>query len=204
MAKQKIRIGCLCLTLISSTIIVTDFHSRILLANELTPLEGARLIPKEALGSLYISTSSQDWQKIQQSAPPEAQSLFKHELNAFSQTAALQKIDYQQDIRPWLGNIVLVFLPKDNFPERSRENYVAIIGVKNKLGLLKLASHLRNQNDLQIESSNYQNVPIVKVTDSNRNIMWLAVFKGQLLMSSSSKGLELAIDVYQAEAYLGK
>lgn len=199
MSEKKIKISYLCLIVISSAIVLTDFHFRFLVGKELTPREGAQLIPQEALVTLYISTNSQDWQQIKKLAPPEAQSLLKHELNTFiSQMAVLKEFNYQQDIRPWIGNVMLAFLPKNNFEfEGDRENYLLIVGIKNKIKLLNFANKLENQNNQQIESNNYKNIPILKITDSESSILFLAILKNQLLVSSHTEILESALDTWQ-------
>lgn len=198
---MKTKIGYFCLTLLSSAIILVDFHSRILSAKELTPLESAQLIPQEALISVFIS-ASQDLHKINQAMPSEVQDLIKSELNTFvSQTAALEAIDYQQDIRPWLGNVVFVLLENNVEPERYRGKYLLILGIKNKLNLLKFADTLEKLDNVLIESNNYQNTPIVKVTDNNSNTLRLAILKNQILLSPDLDVLETAISTQQLRGH---
>lgn len=199
MSQKKIKISYLCLIVISSAIVLADFHFRFLVGKELTPTEGFQLIPQEALVTLYIATSSQDWQQIKKLAPPEARSLLKQELNTFiSQTAALKEFNYEQDIRPWIGNVMLAFLPKNNFEsDRDRENYLLIVGIKNKIELLNFANKLENQKNQQLESNNYKNIPIVKITDRDSQVVFLAILKNQLLVAPHPQILESAIDNWQ-------
>ena len=208
MSEKKIKISYLCLILISSVIVLIDFHFRFLVGKELTPTEGFQLIPQEALVTLYFSTSSQDWQQIKKLAPTEARSLLKHDLNTFisdrltppfeggactpRQTPALKEFNYEQDICPWIGNVMLAFLPKNNFEsERDRENYLLIVGIKNKIELLNF------QNNQQLESNNYKNIPIVKITDRDSKVVFLAILKNQLLVAPHPQILESAIDTWQ-------
>ena len=174
MIEKKIKISCLCLIAISSAIVLFDFYFRFLVGQELTPNKGFQLLPQEALVTLYISTNSQNWQQIKKLAPPEVRSLLKQELNTFiSRTAVLKEIDYQQDVRPWIGNVMLVFLPRNNLKiESDRENYLLIVGIKNKIELLNFANKLENDTERQLESNNYQNIPIVKVIDRDNNFLF--------------------------------
>ena len=199
MIEKKIKIICLCLILISSAIVLSDFYFRFLVGKELTPNKGFQLIPQEALVTLYISTNSQNWQQIKKLAPPETRSLLKQELNSFiSRTAVLKEIDYQQDIRPWIGNAMLSFLPKNNLEAKSdRENYLLIVGIKNKIKLLNFANKLENDTERQLESNNYKNIPIVKISDRDNNFLFLAILKNQLLVSPHIQILKSAIDTWQ-------
>ncbi|VEP13964.1 hypothetical protein H1P_230028 [Hyella patelloides LEGE 07179] len=199
MSEKKIKISYLCLILISSAIVITDFHFRFLVGKELTPREGFQFIPQEALVTLYISTTSQDWQQIKKLVPSEARNFLKYELNTFmSRMAVLKEINYQQDIRPWIGNVMLAFLPKNNFESESdRENYLLIVGIKNKIKLLNFANKLERQYNQQLESNNYKNIPIVKITDDEHNVLFLAILKNQLLVSPQTQILESAIDTWQ-------
>ncbi|MDJ0632948.1 MAG: DUF3352 domain-containing protein [Xenococcaceae cyanobacterium MO_188.B29] len=201
MIGKKNKISYFCLALISSAIVLIDFHFRFLVGKKLTPTEGFQLIPQEALVTLYISTNSQNWQQIKTLAPPEARSLLKQELNTFiSRTAVLKELNYQQDIHPWIGNIMLAFLPKNNFEfEEERENYLLIVGIKNKLELLNFANKLENDTERQLESNNYKNIPIVKITDPNNHSLFLAILKNKLLLSPEPQILESAIDTWQGK-----
>lgn len=199
MSEKKIKISYLCLIVISSAIVLIDFHFRFLVGKELTPADGFQLLPQEALVTLYISTKSQDWQQIQKLVPPETRSLLNQEFNKFiSQTAILKEINYQQDIRPWIGNAMLSFLAKNNVEtEGDRENYLLIVGIKNKLELLNFANKLENDTERQLESNNYKNIPIVKITDRDSKVVFLAILKNQLLIAPYTQILESAIDTWQ-------
>lgn len=198
----KIKKRYLFLTLVSSVIVLTDFYSRFLTTKALTPTEGARLIPQEALASLYIPTNSQDWEQIEKSIPPEGQSLLENEISAFSDRTTLKEISYQQDIQPWIGNIMLAFLPKCQFEsDRDRKKYLSIVGIKNKVGLLKFANKLKNSNNVQIASNNYLNIPIVEITHRNGNILYLAILKNQLLLSPSFQSLKSAINTQTTKIF---
>ena len=50
-----------------------------------------------------------------------------------------------------------------------------------------------------LESDNYQNIPIVKISDRHGCTLFLAILKNKLLVSPKHQILELAIDTWQSK-----
>ena len=74
------------------------------------PLASAKVVLDEALMATFISTDSQAWSQLQQFGTPEAQRLVEKGLQDFNQQILTQSnIDYQKDLKPWVGSVTSSF-----------------------------------------------------------------------------------------------
>ena len=75
MLKKAKAIGYSFILIISAAIILTDLYFRVLAGKELTPVEGAKLVPQEALVAISILTDSQAWSQFKKAGTLEAQNI---------------------------------------------------------------------------------------------------------------------------------
>lgn len=203
MLKRIKKIGYTSLTLVSVAIVLCDLYVRVLGGKELTLIEAAKATPQEAIMSVYISTDSQTWTRLEKLGILENR-LIEQKINGWiTKLADLEDVSYQEDIQPWIGNIMLAFLPTESALSTARnENLLLIVGVKNKLKAFNFASTIERQRDRQMQAINYKDVPIVETTNSDRQTLFLAIINHQLLVSSGLRTLELAIDTLQGDPSL--
>lgn len=80
----------------------------------LSPLAAAKLVPDEAVVISYISTDPKSWAKLQEFGTPELQKYVQKSLDDFNKDLAKDsQIDYDKDIKPWLGNVTIAVLPSN-------------------------------------------------------------------------------------------
>ena len=178
MLKKAKALGYSFAILISAVIILADLYVRVLAGKELTPLEGAKLVPQEALMAIYISTDSQAWTQLKKVGTSEAQNIVQQKINSWiSKVAVLEGIDYKKSVQPWIGNVMLASLPADSTITNDSESWLMVVGIKNKFKAFELANVIEKQNTKKVQASQYNGVPIVIVTNQNNQTSVVAVFK---------------------------
>jgi Protein of unknown function (DUF3352) len=78
---------------------------------------GANVIPQDALMVVSVSTEANKWQQLRAFGTPRSQAAFDQTLaQMLDRFVTAQKLDYQKDIQPWVGQeVTLAFLaPKIN------------------------------------------------------------------------------------------
>lgn len=198
--------GCGCLTITSALILSIlgggYLLSRAFLGQELTPSSGAKIIPDEALMTSYISTDSQNWSKLAKFGTPEAKQIITENWQNFTQdlTKNNQNIDYQKDIQPWLGGMMLTFLP--SYQANADNNLVGIVGIKNKFKAWEFMQKLKKQPNSKITESKYKNTIVYNITDNQGNIFWATFFENYLVISNNQQNVEAVIDTFKGETSL--
>ena len=189
------------LILLSTTIVLTDLYVRVLAGEKLSLTEGAKVIPQDALMAIYISTDSRIWGQLPEFGTP-TRMLMDQMANWKTELGALEGIDFQQDIQPWIGNAVLALFPSDNSALASKENLLLVVGIKNKIKAFNFARKLENQRDKQIQISSYRDIPIVRITKGDDPALILAVLNKQVFVSFNQKTVEQAIDTFKGNPSL--
>ena len=179
-------------------------YYRHFLGEELTPLRAAKIIPQEAVMASFISTDAQDWAKLSALGTPEAQKIFSQNWQKIEQeiTPGSQDINYQQDIQPWLGGIMLAILPSS----QGRVDYdlLTIVGIKDKFKAGNFLRKLKKQPDIQVKESKYKDLTIYEYTNNQTPSVWATIFKNYLVVSSDKIAVEQVIDTFKGEASLAE
>jgi hypothetical protein len=161
---------------------------------ELTPLQATELIPKDVWIAGYISTDSSDWSKLDKFGTPKAREIITKGIDSFKkQVLEPEKINFEQDLQPWVGNIVFAFLP-DEKTGKTGENVLLIVGIKNKLKALDFANKLKSQSKTESKESDYKGVTLVETKGNNGGTTNYAVVGDSIVLTSDRKNLEKAID----------
>ena len=201
MLKKAKAIGYSFAIIISAAIVLTDLYFRVLAGKELTPIEGAKLVPQEALMAIYISTDSQAWTQFKKVGTPEVQKVVQQKINSWiEQIAVLEGVDYQKRVQPWIGNLMLAYLPPDQTVPKNQENWLMVVGIKNKFKAFEFANVIEKQNTKKIQASQYKNIPIVSVTNKNNLTSVVAVLNQYVLVSSQQSTIEKAINIIPSES----
>ncbi len=201
--------GCGCLTFLGAAVLVVAggayFYFRVFSAKELTPLEGAKVVPQEALIAAFISTDSKSWSKLEKFGTPETQQLLGESIeNWQAEISGDTEINYQTDLKPWLGNIMLAFFPSDkSVPAKEKYDMLMVAGIKNKLKALHFADRLKNQltnqEGQQIQQRQYRGITIAEAKTEKSGVLSVAILGNQLVLASERKTIELAIDTFKGE-----
>lgn len=199
--------GCGCLTILGALVLLgagsAYVYFRFLLGTELSPLEGARVVPQEALVTAFIDTDSQSWSKFKQLGTPEAQKLLGDRVSQMPQEMLAQhNIDYDKDVQPWLGNVMLATFPspkESSFVKSESESSVLIVaGIKDKLKALNFANKLKDREGQTVEEIEYKGIKIISSKNGADEIS-SAVLDNRLVLSPERKTLEKAIDTFKGE-----
>lgn len=180
---------------------------RFLLGRELTPLSGAEVVPEQAWMTVYLSTDSQDWSQLEQFGTPRMQQLVSENLDRFrEQTTIEDDFAYEEDIQPWLGGVMLAYLPSDNgATAASAEDLMAVVGVKNKFELWRFNRKLKQEEDTQINQTQYRGVTVFELVDESQDSIYSAVLGNRLVLASQEETLQSAIDAAKGEtSYLNQ
>ncbi|MDJ0717933.1 MAG: DUF3352 domain-containing protein [Prochloraceae cyanobacterium] len=166
----------------------------------LTPVEAARLVPQNALLAGYVSTDSETWYKLESFGTPEAKKLIdeiKAKLEQNSQEKAItQNINYEEDIQPWLGNMMLAALPS----QTKEAKFLLVVGIKDKVAAAKFMDKFKQELQDSIEISQYKGIPIIKVESKSEGTFNIAILDDKMVVSPENKTVEKAIDTYKGGA----
>lgn len=197
--------GCLgCLTLLALVAGVGAYayfnYFKFFTEKELVIQEAAKTVPEKAVMVSFIKTDDQSWSKLAKFQTPSTENLIK-ELQLGSSTQ--NQINYQQDIQPWLGNILLAFLPTGN-PKESDLNLLMIVGIKDKNKALEFIQKIKSQSPQNVKDSQYEGISLSEITVDNKQTLTYAFVDSQLLISSERATIEAAINTKNGQPSLGQ
>ena len=161
------------------------------------PLASAKLVPEEAYMVAFISTDQQNWAKLEQFGTPEARQIVNKSIQSFQQKMLAEtQLDYDKDVKPWVGNVMIAVLPGTS--GKSQPNMLMVVGIKDKANALGLAGKLNSQSKVKATESDYKGVKITGFA-SEKSSTYTAVVKDFLVMSPEKQSLEKAIDTAQGK-----
>ncbi len=188
------------------------------IGRKLTPLDSAKIVPDDALLAAYIDTDSQNWERLQQFGTPEAQAAIAKGFETLQQEILPQEeLNYQQDLKPWVGDVMLALLPassdsgsKPDSESSSAEtpaseagtnsevNTLLVVGIQNPLKAWMFQRNFKLQADIKIAEAEYKGVKIF-ITNVGENPATYSMIIGKhLVLAARQSSLEKAIDSYQA------
>jgi hypothetical protein len=170
-------------------------------SGESNPGDLAAVIPADAYMAAYISNEPEAWAKLKKFGTPAAQSIITQQLTQTQQKfLAETKLDFSQDIQPWLGNTMLAILP-DTDGKSTKPHILIAIGIKDKLKALDFANKLKAQSKEPSKEVDYKGI---KITDSGKGSgeTFSAIVNDRLVVAPEQHSLELAIDTAQGQPSL--
>jgi hypothetical protein len=182
------------------------FYYRVILGKALTPIDAAKLVPQEALMATYISTDPQNWLQLKQFGTPEAQAIINEAWQNFTPELPVEmNITYQEDINPWLGNVMFAILPTNVSGEPENldqdDNILLVIGIKDKIKALKFAGKVK-ENLQQFQEITHQGVSISQGTTKDNQSLNFAVLDSFLVLSYQPETIKSAIDTFKGKSSL--
>lgn len=196
------------------------------IGRQLTPVDSAKIVPKDTMLAAYIDTDSQNWQRLQQFGPPEFQTAIAKSFETWEKGIFSQKeLNYQTDLKPWVGDVMLALLPplsdKNSKPNKesanvaapesetptnpqgnSEENVLLVVGIQNPLKAWLFQRDFKSRTALKIEEFEYKGVKISQSIIGENPPNYSAVLGKHLLLAEEQKVIEKAIDSYQNSASL--
>ncbi|WP_084639535.1 DUF3352 domain-containing protein [Geitlerinema sp. PCC 9228] len=194
---------------------------------KLSPFRSAQLVPDEALVTSYIYTDTKAWSQLQNFGTPELKNLVEeNQQKAQQEIWEGSDITFQEDIQPWVGGIMLAYMPSGDTsttnPEDSQSNSprdsangnaeptqaetapapgsaLFVVGIKNKTKALDFFSKMQDREGTQVQETDYQGVTIFELTQPEET-NYFARLGNHLLLSPKRQNVERAIDTSKGEA----
>lgn len=167
------------------------------------PQDSAKVIPDEAMMAAFISPNPQALSELQQFGTPGAQKLVGQGLKAFQeQSLAGTQIDFERDLKPWLGGVMVALLPPDAGATTEAPKLLVVVSVKNKISAWNFANKLKSQEGATTQETEYKGVKISEIAEPTGKRYSVALLNDQLVMAPLRKPVELAIDTFKGEPSL--
>jgi hypothetical protein len=199
------KIGCSCLQVLGLIAILAIGGGYIykkgwyqfFIGQKLTPLTGAKVIPDDAIMTGFISTDTQNWQQLEKLGIKQIPQIIEQATTEIQQELTASNIDYQQDIKPWLGNAMIALLP-ENQKLQDGHNLI-VLGIKNPLNAYKFWQKVRADGGTKIESVNYKGIKINTTNNRENQPIHLALLGNKIVISEHIVAVQQAIDTYKGE-----
>ncbi|ACK69090.1 conserved hypothetical protein [Gloeothece citriformis PCC 7424] len=167
-----------------------------LLGKKLTPLEVAKAIPEEAFLTSYITTDAQVWSQLSKFGTPEAQKVFSQKIDQLKDELSSDNINYVEDIQPWLGGVMLAFLPSQTGQDSPM---LIVAGIQNKLKAKAFQDKLKNQSQTSTTKTDYKGITITTIAHQNDSPVSVAYIGNYLILSDNIQTVKEAIDTLKGE-----
>lgn len=166
------------------------------------PQAFAKVIPDDAYMATFVSSNPQTWAKLQQFGTPEAQKVVGQGLTQFQQKLGTDaKIDYDKDLKPWVGDVMIALLPSQTQAPSEKPNMLIVVGIKDKASALNFANKMKNESKVKSTESDYKGVKIADYP-GEKGSTYTAVLKDYLVLAGEQKTIEQAIDTVQGKPSL--
>ncbi|NEQ35930.1 MAG: DUF3352 domain-containing protein [Okeania sp. SIO3I5] len=183
--------------------ITTYLYFRSVTAKVSSPLKTAQVVPESAIMATFFHPNQKAITKLQQFGTPEAKELISRSYAEFQQeNLAETNIDWEKDIKPWVGGIMLAFVPAEEGQGTDPVNILMVVGIKNKFQALRFATKLQGEDESQVIKREYQGVTIREVTDETGKTFNLAILGDYLAIAPMAGAVEAAIDTFRGESSL--
>lgn len=167
------------------------------------PQDSAKVVPDEAMMAAFISPNPQALSHLQRFGTPGAQKLVGQGLNAFQeQSLAGTQIDFDRDLKPWLGGVMVALLPPDAAAKTEPPKLLVVVSVNNKISAWNFANKLKSQPGATTQETEYKGVKIYEIAEPTGKRYSVALLNDQLVMAPLKKPVELAIDTFTGEPSL--
>ncbi|MEG4859922.1 DUF3352 domain-containing protein [Microcoleus sp. K1-B6] len=167
------------------------------------PQDSAKVVPDEAMMAAFISPNPQALSKLQRFGTPGAQKLIGQGLKAFQeQSLAGTQIDFDRDLKPWLGGVMVALLPPDAVTNTEPPKLLVVVSVKNKISAWNFANKLKSQPGATTQETEYKGVKIFEIAEPTGKRYSVALLNDQLVMAPLRKPVELAIDTFTGQPSL--
>ena len=203
MSSQKSGFGCLSFIGVTSLLLIGGWyiHQQGWLGKKLTPIEGAKVIPNEAIVTSFISSEPKNWSKLEQLDLPETANIKETLDNLQQEFPESTAINYQQDIQPWLGGIMMAVLPQQS-SVNDDNSILLVLGIKNKLKARDFLKKIQKESQQDWQESKYKGIKITSGKTANDKTINSALLGNNLVLADNQQTVKQAIDTYKGEPSL--
>lgn len=168
-----------------------------------SPLESGKLIPDEAMMATYVSATPHVLSELQNFGTPEAQALVSRGIKIFQQQSLAQTpINFNRDVQPWIGGVMVALLPADGGKLGSEPQLLMVVGIKNKLKAWHFAQKLQTSPEIKSQQSQYRGVTLSSYTEKTGKQYNVAVINDHLVIAVSPDTVKRAIDTFMGSPSL--
>lgn len=173
-------------------------YTKLILGKALTPIDAAKVVPESALMATYIVTEPKAWSKMSKFGTTEAQQIVTKTWQQLNPNLnIIPDFNYDQDVKPWLGNMMFAVLPKSQ--GQTENNVLIVVGITNKAKALQFG--LKVKKELKnLEEKEYKKYPITKGKTAANNQLNLAFVNDYLIIGSEEKIINSAIDSFNNQS----
>ena len=201
MNSPKSGYGCLSIVGITSVLLAGGWYinHQGWLGKKLIPLEGAKVIPQEAIVTSFISTEAKSWSQFEQFSSLETESIIQEFKEDFKQEfPESTAINYQQDIQPWIGGIMMAIVP-DQQATQEDSNVLLVLGIKSKFKARNFLKRLQKETQQKWQKSKYKGITITAGKTKDNSTINSALLGNKLVLSDHLETVKQAIDTYKGE-----
>ncbi|MBW4664756.1 MAG: DUF3352 domain-containing protein [Chroococcus sp. CMT-3BRIN-NPC107] len=173
--------------------------------NSASPLASAKIVPDEAIIASFISPDSQAWTQLQKFGTPEAQNLVNKGLQDFNKQAlAESNIDFEKDLKPWVGGVMVAVLPPNSTkptPTKPESfNVLMVVKIKDKVSALNFANKLKERKNVKNIETDYKGQKITESIEGASAPVYSSILNNEYVVVAPEKiGVEKAIDTFKGE-----
>jgi Protein of unknown function (DUF3352) len=161
------------------------------------PEQLAQAIPESAYAVGYIATDPSLWGKLSKFGTPEAKQLVSRSLQqAQKEILSQDNLDYQKDIQPWLGNVMMAI---DSSSKAGEFSFLAVSKVKDQIGAYNFLNKVKDKAKTQAKESDYKGAKIWS-SGTGKEESHLAYINNWLMVSNSRQSIEKSIDASNGAA----
>jgi len=198
---KKLKLLIAGVTVIAAGSLATYLYFKNIEIKVSSPLNSAQVVPESAIMAIFFNPHQKAITKLQQFGTPEAKKLISQSYAEFQQeNLAETNIDWEKDIQPWLGGIMLAFVPGQKEQDMDPVNLLMVVGIKNKFKALRFVTKLKGEKESQVIKREYQGVTIREITDESGKTFNLAILGDYLAIAPIAAALEDAIDTFQGKS----
>lgn len=173
---------------------------------------GTNIVPQNALLTVSLSTTGDQWTQLRQFGTPESQAQLDRVLVQFrDRFLTANGLNYQQDIQPWVGDeVTLALLPSPTgavVPQQAlpvpanTQSVIAILPIRDPLKAKELLGKARPANAGRMTTRIYKGVEIQE-SSGTAPFSAAALDARYLVVTNSPKATEQAIDAYKGDPAL--
>lgn len=173
---------------------------------------GTKLIPQDTLITAVVSTDSGKWRQLQRYGTPNTLAAFVRQLAQLEGSLLTENgYDYEDDIKPWLGETVTIAYRGDSIsdPETESEQTfpvtlpfiklpdLMILPIDNPAHAKEILAKTKSQKVTQFGERTYRGVQIRETQKPNRQNYSVTVLERFVVITSNPKTMEEVIDTYK-------
>jgi Protein of unknown function (DUF3352) len=161
------------------------------------PEQLAQAIPESAYAVGYVATDPALWSKLNNFGTPEAKQLIGRSLQqAQKEILSQENLDYQKDIQPWLGNVMVAI---DSSTKPGEFPILAVSKVKDQVSAFNFLNKIKDKAKTKATESAYKNAKIWS-SGTGKGESHVAYINNWLMVSNSRQSIEKSIDAANGAA----